>query len=244
MLARAVDEGVAGDWKLVAVYDSKEEAARVLTSKLSKQKPRIASSLEDLLAEEPDLVVEAASQEAVREYAETVLSSGADLMVLSVGALADEPLLSRLLQAARSSGRRIYVPSGAIAGLDGVRASSIVGVKSVVLETRKPPKSLGVKREGLLFEGPASEAVRLYPFNVNVAASLMLAAGIEPLVRLIADSALERNVHEIRLESDASKITIRVENVPHPSNPRTSYLAALSAIALLKKLSEPIWVGT
>ena len=244
MLARAVDEGVAGDWKLVAVYDPKEEAARALISKLSKQKPRIASSLEDLLAEGPDLVVEAASQEAVREYAEAVLSSGADLVVLSVGALADESLLSRLLRAARSSGRRIYVPSGAIAGLDGVRASSIVGVKSVVLETRKPPKSLGVEREGLLFEGPASEAVRLYPFNVNVAASLMLAAGVEPLVRLIADSALKRNVHEIRLESEASKITIRVENVPHPSNPKTSYLAALSAIALLKKLSEPIWVGT
>jgi len=244
VLARAVDEGEAGDWELVAVYDSREEAARRLLSKLRRERPRVASSVGDLLAEGPDLVVEAASQRAVYEYGEVVLRSGADLLVLSVGALADEELLSRLLEAARSSGKRIYVPSGAIAGLDGIRASSVVGVRSVVLETKKPPRALGVERGGLLFEGPASVAVRRYPFNVNVAAALKLASGVEPTVRLIADPSLSRNVHEIRVESEASGITIRVENVPHPSNPKTSYLAALSAIALLRKLSEPLWVGT
>ncbi len=145
-------------------------------------------------------------------------------------------------------GGRVYAPTGAIAGLDAVRAMRHAGIDRVVLRTRKNPRSLGVDvdRETLLFRGPAREAVKRYPFNVNVAAALALAAGVEPEVEIVADPRVDRNIHEVIVESSASRLTLRVENIPSPQNPKTSYLAALSCIELLRRIASPSWleVGT
>ena len=239
-IVEAVKRGVVRA-ELVALMDIYPERCEAL-----KPGPDtlVTRSLDALLATNPDVVVEAASQEAVREYGPRILEEGRILVVLSVGALLDEETLRKLRDAAERGGGRVYAPTGAIAGLDAVRAARLAGIDRVVLRTRKSPRSLGVEvdRETLLYRGPAREAVRRYPFNVNVAAALALAAGVEPMVEIIADPRVDRNIHEIIVESKASKITIRVENVPSPRNPKTSYLAALSCIELLRRITSSEWL--
>ncbi len=247
ILAKAIDEGVVGAAVLVALYDVEAKRCRVLASRLRRQSPRIVEGLEELLSTGPHVVVEAASQEAVRQYGPRVLEAGADLVALSVGALMDEALRRRLAEAARRHGRRVYVPSGALAGLDAVYALSLDEIRRVRLVTRKPPRSLGLPEEPpgpvTLYRGPAGEAVKRFPANVNVAAALSLAAGREAEVEVVADPGVEQNIHEVYVDAEASRLYVRVENRPSPSNPRTSLLAALSAIALLRRLAdEAIWI--
>lgn len=215
--------------------------------------------LEELL-QSVDLVVESASQNAVRFVVPRALEAGCDVMVLSVGALADEELRERLFRLAEQNNCKLYFPSGAVAGIDGINSASAAGISSVTLTTRKPPLSLAgaphvetlgielekIEKETLLFEGPASEAVKAFPANVNVAATISLAGiGFERTkVRVIADPALSRNIHEITVEGEFGKLFTRVENLPSPENPKTSYLAALSAISTLKKILNPVQIGT
>lgn len=249
-LARAIDRGLVKA-ELVALYDICAEKCLKLVSELKSERPKVVSSIAELLDCEPDIVVEAASQEAVREYAPIVLKAGADFLVMSVGALLDSELLSEIRRLTREYKGRVFVPSGAIAGLDAMRAL-LVGVDEVVLRTKKPPRALAsadyVKRRGIdlsslkepvvLFRGKARDAVREFPANINVAAALTLACGKEATVEIVADPNVDRNVHEIEVTSKASKLYIRVENVPSPSNPKTSYLAVLSAIEALRELVE------
>ncbi|ALU12677.1 aspartate dehydrogenase [Ignicoccus islandicus DSM 13165] len=201
---------------------------------------KYVNSFEELMEADCDLVVEAASPMAVREYAERALEK-ADLVVLSVGALIDEELYRKLVDKAKLLGRRIYVPSGAIAGIDAIKALRRVGINEIEIEVRKNPKSLGVSAndEKVLFYGDAKEAVEKFPFNVNVVATLKLASGAPVKVKVVADPSINRNVHTIRVKSKASDIFIRVENVPSPYNPKTSYLAVLSIIELVEELSSP-----
>ncbi|MEM3726168.1 MAG: aspartate dehydrogenase [Candidatus Bathyarchaeia archaeon] len=260
VLAHAIDKGQAGNTRLAIVYDRIKEKSNVLCSKLTC-KPKIAESFEELIAcEGVDLVVEAASQEAVRAYALRVLRAGKDLMIMSVGALVDSKLLEELKRCAMETGKRVYIPSGAIAGLDGVKAAVIGKVESVTLTTRKPPEGLKdapyVKEKNirlekletptLIYEGPASEACKFFPANVNAAAALGLAGiGMENTkVQIIADPSIKRNIHEVKVKGEFGELEVHAENVPLVDNPKTSQLAALSAIATLKKISEPLMVGT
>lgn len=245
LVAKAIDEGLVNArllYLLDIVVEKAEELAKVL-----RQEPRVAREIGEILEDEDvEVVVEAASQEAVLQYAERVLEAGKELVVLSVGALL-RPELKHLLE---DYGERIHIPSGAIAGLDALRSLVLVGIKRVVLTTRKHPSKLldspyarrrrldleGVEEPVVVFEGPAEVAVREFPRSLNVAATLALYSGAPVHVRVVADPAATRNVHEVEVESEASRITITVENVPHPLNPKTSYLAALSAISLLREL--------
>ncbi len=239
-IVRAIREGIVRA-HLVALMDLEPSRCEGLAR---GSNALVTTSLDALLATNPDVVVEAASQEAVRAYGPRILEAGKTLVVLSVGALLDPEVRESLRAAAERGGGRVYAPTGAIAGLDAVRAARLSGVERVVLRTRKPPRSLGVdvREPTLLYRGPASEAVKRYPFNVNVAAALALAAGVEPEVEIVADPDVDRNIHEIIVESRASRITIRVENVPSPRNPKTSYLAALSCIELLRRIASPSWL--
>jgi aspartate dehydrogenase len=210
----------------------------------------------DKLVEASDLVVEAASQAALREFAPAVLTAGKDLMVLSVGGLVG--VLDDWSRLAEKHGARILVPSGAIAGLDGVKGAREGAITAVTMETRKPPRGLAgapyieelridlaaLREETLIFEGPAHEAVRAFPANVNVVAALSL-AGIGPertRIRILAVPGLERNQHRITVEGEFGRLRIEVENVPS-ENPRTGKLSYLSAIAMLRELGSSVRVG-
>jgi len=256
VLFKAFEDKVVDD-ELVALYDIYPDKCRELVEKSSNVKPVICSEFECLIRSKPDLVVEAASQEAVREYVPKLVSNGISVVVLSVGALIDEELRKTITEKCRETGARVYVPSGAIAGVDAITALSLEGIDRVILITRKNPRSISresleklgfnqeIDRETIIFEGSAEEAVRRLPFNINVAATLKLASNAEVLVRFIADPSVDKNIHEIILESKTTKIHMVIENTPHPQNPKTSYLAALSAVKLLKKItSEALIVGT
>ncbi len=254
-IAKAIDSGkIEAD--LIAVCDHRPETADALIAVLAKKPVR--ARLEELV-NLSDLVVEAASQRAVPAIARATLSKGKSLMIMSTGSMADVEFYREVKALAADHGCKVYIPSGAISGLDGLKSASIGNIRSVTLTTTKHPKGLegapyikekkidlhALTSPTLIFEGTATEAVRAFPANVNVAATLCLAAREgEVRVKIIADPKIKVNRHEIVAEGDFGQIFTRVENVPSPKNPRTSYLAALSAIATLRSIVEPLKIGT
>jgi len=245
ILAEALDGGEV-NCSLVAVFDQDIERSEALVESLSR-KPRVSEDFEGLL-QYTGLVVEAASQEAVKDYGVKTLEAGKDLLIMSVGALVDEALFNDLIQIINKTGHRIYIPSGAIAGLDGIKAAKTKGIESVELTTRKPPTELGTTtdKETVLYDGSAREGIKKFPKNVNVAATLSL-AGIgfdRTKLRIVADPNIDKNIHEIRVKGIFGEFNIKMKNLPSPNNPKTSYLAAMSAIATLKEINGAVRLGT
>ena len=231
-----------GNWKLVALYDQIFDRARELAA-VSGGTPY--QDFQEFIRAPFDLIVEAASVRAVRLYAETVLLHDKDLVVLSVGALSDPAFRESLIDIARTRGKKIYVPSGAITGLDNIRVGQIAPFSRLLLRTTKNPASLGVSATGrtLVFKGTANECIKEFPRNVNVSVALSLASGQEVDVELYADPAVDRNLHEIFVEGVFGEVYIRVNNLPSPDNQATSYLAALSILSLLARIESPLVVG-
>lgn len=205
------------------------------------------------LAARCDLIIEALPPAVVPALAEQVFKANKDLVLVSSCAAVMFP---GIMEQHRSSKSRIIVPSGALAGLDGVSSLAQLGIKSAKIASTKPPKNYGgapfitaqnidlssIKTRQLLFKGNALEASKGFPANVNVAATLSL-AGIGPErteVEIWADPDSVGNCHEIEVVGEYSTIRAKVENTPDPANPKSSMLAAQSVVSLLKNLSEPI----
>jgi aspartate dehydrogenase len=241
--------------ELKSVYDIDVKKAIEFAKKFHTE----YKNFDEILEEDLDLVIEAASQDAVRTLIPKTLRTKKNVMIMSTGALVDERLFQEIKGLAEKNKLKVYLPSGAIVGLDGIKSAGN-GIDRVMIKTTKPPKSLEgapffkkhhvdlneIKKPTIIYEGTAEEAVKLFPSNVNVAASLSL-AGIGPKrtkVQIIADPNITSNIHEIIAEGKFGVLKTRVENVPSPDNPKTSYLAALSAVATLKKITESIQVGT
>ncbi len=253
LIAQAIDEGKIKAF-LAAVYDLDEAKSQNLVSRL-KRKPKVLS-LEDLI-DLSDLVVESASVKAVKEIGRLVFKKNKDLFLMSTGGLLISP---EIIEIARKSQGRLFLPSGAIAGIDGVKAASQAGIDSVTLTTRKSPASLAgapyiyekkidlkkIDKEMVIFEGTALEAVKAFPKNINVAATLSF-AGIGPektRVRIITSPEFKTNSHEIAVKGKFGQMLSRTDNLPSPDNPKTSFIAPLSAIAALKNIIEKIKIGT
>ncbi|KZX16275.1 L-aspartate dehydrogenase [Methanobrevibacter cuticularis] len=200
----------------------------------------------DDMVDHVDLVLEAASPISVEKFALNILKKGKDIIVMSIGALMDKKLRNELIEVATEHNSRIFAPSGAIVGLDGIKAASIGNIRKVNLTTRKPPRSLGKdnNEEEVLYEGKASEAVKKFPTNINVAAALSIACNRDVDVKIIIDPSVDKNVHEVIVEGDFGQFKTRTENLPCETNPKTSMLAAFSAIKLLKSLNENFIMGT
>lgn len=213
-----------------------------------------------LLGERPDVVVEAASHEAVREYGAALLDKGIAFIVLSGGVLCDDALRAQLESAAQNSGALLYVPSGGIGGLDALKAACIAGVDEVTIAVTKPPAAWkgiayveklkldldGLREPQVLFEGSARDGVPYFPANVNIAAVLSL-AGIgfdRTRLKVVADPRLTYNTHFIDIKGKTGNISIKLENVPAPENPKTAWLACYSALAALKLAKSPVRYGT
>jgi len=213
-----------------------------------------------LLATRPQAVLEAASHEAVREHLVPLLDAGVHVVVLSAGALADDALRRAAEAAAARSGALFYVPSGGIGGLDALKTACLAGVEEVSIQVAKPPaawKGIAyVEKSGIdldrlkaahvLFEGPAREGVPHFPQNVNIAAVLALGGiGMDRTrLKVVADPALTLNTHTIRVSGASGRITLVLENVPSPENPKTSWLACYSALAALQTLGSRVRYGT
>lgn len=229
--------------EIKALYDRIPQRAEELASLSGAP---AFSDFPSFIGQEFDLVVEAASVEAVQEYAEPSLLQRKHLVILSAGALADHTFREHLVEAARKVHRKIYVPSGAIAGLDNLKVGQIIGMDTLILRTTKSPSSLRLEKgeRRLIFQGKAHDCIREFPRNINVAVALSLAAGRDADVEIWVDPETDRNIHEVYACGSFGEICIRVSNVPSPDNPATSYLAALSILTLLKNLENPLVVGT
>jgi aspartate dehydrogenase len=210
----------------------------------------------DEFPERAELAIECAPASLLERICRPMLKAGKQVMVLSCGALLPRP---DLVELAKANGGRILVPTGALLGLDAVAAAAEGTIHSVKMTTRKPPNGLtgaphlvknnisveGLNTAKLVFSGTAREAAAGFPANVNVAAALSL-AGIGPdrtMIDIWADPAVTRNCHTIEVDSDSSRFTLSIENVPS-ENPKTGKNVALSVIAALRKMHAPLAVGT
>ncbi len=209
------------------------------------------------LAEHADVVVECAPAAVFHEVAEPTVRAGRILMPISVGALLSH---WHIVELAKKHGARIIVPTGALVGLDAVRAAAEGHIDSVRMITRKPPRALhgspyveqrGIELDGLneplkVFEGSARDGATGFPANVNVAAALGLAGvGVDRTrLEIWADPTVSRNTHHIIVEADSARLELNIENVLSEENPRTGRIVALSVIATLKRLVSPLCVGT
>jgi len=229
LITEAVESGIVACDRLI-LFDADSAEAEKLKSRL-RVSVTVVSSVDEMIRLKPAVIVEAASQQAARQYTREIVGAGIDLVVMSVGALLDLDVKSG----------KIHVPSGAIGGLDAISSADLAGVDEVVLVTRKNPKVLDLdnREEKVVYEGGAAEAVRRFPREMNVAATLALTVKPEKVkVRVVSDPEVKRNVHEVTVRWRFGKMFFRFSNEPHPENPKTSALAAWSAIRLLKELLE------
>jgi len=240
-VVEALAQGVEG-FTLVAVSAKDRAAAAQRLSDLSIAVPVLA--LEDLEAH-ADLLIESAPAELLHDLARAFLAKGKSIVVLSVSALAEN---LDLIDLARATGAQIFVPSGALLGLDAVAAAAQGTIHSVQLVTRKPPAGFGlsnISAPQCVFAGSAREAAQKFPANINVAVSLGLAGiGLDATqVEIWADPAVTRNVHTVTVQSDCATFSMSIENVPS-ENPKTSKITALSVVALLRKMRAPLRIGS
>lgn len=253
-LADAITGPYAQRARLVGLHDLKSDAARRLAARLTPHPPILSL---DTLCNSSQLVIEAASAEGAPAICHCALEAGCHVLLMSVGALLREPTL---LQEAAQLHRHVHIPSGALCGVDGLKAFAQGRLEQVHLTTTKPPQAFagspGVAAAGVdlaritqptvLFEGTAQEAVAAFPQNINVAAVLVLATRgtVSVRVTIVADPEATHNRHEVEATGDCGRIRTRMESVASGTHARTSEVALRSAVTTLGQILEGSHVGT
>ena len=253
-IASSVSKELKDHFVLSALYDIDAGKALKL-SKVLKAVRVVKSSVTNMISSS-DVVVECVNTPAAAEIVKAALKARKKVLAMSVGKLLGREDVFAL---ARRQKTALVLPSGAIAGLDAVKAARLAGIVKVTLITRKPPAGFkgnvflakkgvdleNIKADTILFEGGVKAAVAKFPQNINVEAALALAAGGASIkVRVVVSPFITRNTHEVVCEGKSGIIRAITENVPCPDNPRTSYLAVLSGIQALKQLSDQVIIGT
>ena len=254
-LARACQKRFFDEVTLEGIADIDAAKAKKLQKEL-KPRPRVLS--QEGLIKDCDLIIEGASSHVSYDITRKALRLGKDIMVMSVGGIIGRE--KELLNLARAHHCCLYIPSGGVVGIDGLKAARIGKIHRVTLTTRKPPQGFedapyviqhginlkNLKEEKVLFEGNANAAVRGFPKNINVSATLS-AAGVGPektRVKIIACPHMLVNVHEVYVVGDFGAFYSRTENFPSEQNPKTSRLAILSAVATLERILKNVKIGT
>jgi len=253
-LAKVIDKELKDRAWIAGLCDIDKEKLERLCRSL-KSKPASLRLLD--LIKKSDLTIEAASAKVSAHILKNAINAKKDVMLMSVGGLLGH---ERLFKLAQKRGIKVYLPSGAIGGVDAIKAASQAKIRSARLITRKPPRGLegapyiiknkinlkNIKGEKILFDGPAAEAVKAFPKNINVSALLSL-VGIgakKTRVTIVTSPSFKQNSHQIEVRGDFGKLFTKTENVLSPDNPKTSYLAVLSAIATLKQILSSVRMGT
>lgn len=251
-LIRAGDAGDLGA-PVAGVISRTSETAREFLETLDSPPPYLEWGE---LVERSSLLIETAGGHVVPALAEAAFGAGKDLMVISIGALLEHP---EIIEQSRETGCRLYAPSGAIAGLDGIKSACQGHVDLVEMVSRKPIAALegapflveneipiaGLREAQEVFSGSAREACRGFPSNLNVSAAVSL-AGIGPdrtTVRIVADPALSRNCHDITVDGEFGLLKVHIENIPS-ENPKTGRLTAMSIIRSVRDVFDPVRIGT
>lgn len=243
IVVEAAKKGLLADYELVGVLGRSEDKTKALAEKAGC---KACFTIEELLAQQPDIVAEAASVAAVKDYAEQILAAGASLAVLSIGAFADQAFYEKTAQTAKAHGTKVHIASGAIGGFDVLRTVSLMDQARVTFETHKGPASLQNTPlfteqlmtdtdETKVFEGTAKEAIALLPTKVNVAVAASLASvgpGAEH-VEITSVPGFVGDDHRITAQIDGVKAVVDVYS-------STSAIAGWSIVALLQNLASPI----
>lgn len=210
--------------------------------------------LSDLLARQPHIVAETATQSAAEEYGEAILAAGCDFLITSSGALTNDTFFDRLRAKADERGHRILIPAGAVGGIDALSAMRIAGLSRVTYRSRKPPAAwrgsaaedslplATLSQAATFFRGTARDAARKFPKNANVAATVALAGlGMDQThVELVADPTVTCNIHEVEADGASGHVSFRFEGAPLPDNPRSSMLTAYSVARTLLNVGAPL----
>jgi len=256
ILAKAIESRLSKKTQLVAICDIDDTRIDNFLTRI-KTKPYIGSLKE--LVDRSDFIIESASKDVSAEVARKALLANKDVLIMSVGGLFMD---KNVLDLARKKRSHLHIPSGALAGLDGLKGASIAKIEKISLTTKKSPKALegapylvknnidlsSLKEEKTIFEGSVGDAVNGFPKNVNVAAILgLVSSGLNQQkihIKVVAVSGSGANIHELEVDGEFGRFVSRTENVPSPDNPKTSYLAALSAIATLEGALDNVRIGT
>jgi aspartate dehydrogenase len=254
-IARSIEKELKKYCQLTGIYDIDGTKMKFLEESLKK--PRLAkASLKDLI-ENCDCMIEAVNAPSTREIIKQALQAKKHVLAMSVGKLLNA---QDLFQLAKRHQCNILLPSGAIAGIDAIKAASLAGIKKIILTTRKPPSGFAnnlyflkkgvqlnkIKKETLLFKGNVDAAVRYFPQNINVAATIALASNAKNkiTIQIMTSPNYTRNSHQIEMEGDFGRMVTTTDNEVCPDNPRTSYLAVLSGIQTLKQFCTGVLIGT
>lgn len=254
-MAQTITKDMSKDCKLVGLFDVDADKVNRLATKIKLK--NIAKKTIDDLIKVSDCVVEAVNSENTVQIIEKIIRAKKSVLAMSVGKLLNAHHLYTL---ARKNKCFILLPSGAIAGVDAIKAASMANIKRITLTTRKPLKGFKtnpylqsintdlskITKETVIFEGTVQQAVKFFPQNINVAATIALASQAPKKlhIKIIVSPEYTRNVHEIELEGDFGRISTKTENVVCPDNPKTSYLAVLSGLQTLKQYCTGILIGT
>jgi aspartate dehydrogenase len=255
VLARRLTDGSMPDFELAVIGARDPARTRAEVEKTLKRPIPVVLSTD--LAGKADVLLECVPTAAFRSVVEPALRSGMTVITVSGAALLEQ---MEVVEAARQGGSQLILATGAIVGLDALRAARLGKIESVKMVTRKPPKSLATAKQvvedgkdlfkltapELLFKGTAREGARRFPANVNVAAAIALAsAGPDRTeLEIWTDPAVERNTHRVIVEADTARIEVAIANVPSDENPGTGRITALSMLAALERLASPLVVGT
>lgn len=254
-LVNAILQGEVGDIELHTIVGTPRNTDQV-KNLAERANCRWTTDPSRLDVTDIDLIIEAAGQQVVKDYMLSFLEKGKNVMIISVGALNDKDFFQAVYTAAKESGSQILLPSGAIGGLDAIRSAALGGLNSVELTTRKHPDALkdapyviqkGIDLDNLqndyqLFYGNALDATIAFPANLNVAGALSL-AGIGPertMVRIVASPNIQMNTHEIIANGDFGRLFFQFENFPSSHNKKTSHLAILSVMSVLKDFGAAV----
>jgi aspartate dehydrogenase len=235
--------------RVVAV--ATRNAARMLNLPKGAQSIDKVKQLVDL---SPDLVVEAASREAVTVWGPAALSVARIVIISSTSAFSEHSVLTRLKEQAELHASRLLVPSGAIGGMDALNSAALMPLREVVHRITKPPGAWrGTDAENMidlsslsekttLFYGSAREAASRFPQNANATVVTSIAGiGLDKtIVELVADPQIELNHHTITARGDFGQLTLQFENQAMQSNPKSSELTALNLAKLIEDQTLPV----
>lgn len=250
IFCREVQNRLSDDYRIIAVMARNKEHAEALADQCAAF---ACTDIDELLAGFPDIVVEFAGREAVKTYALPVLEHGSDLVIASIGVMADDEFRASLFDQARQNGRKVYIPNGAIGALDIMQTFALMGEAEVTIGNTKAPRSLEgapflngktlpADHKEVIFTGSVSDAINGFPKNVNVAVAAALASDTlqSATVKITSDPHSEENIHHIVLKNKLMRAELTVAGKPDPANPKSSTSTAWSVVALLKNLVSPV----
>lgn len=250
IIGKYISKELYEDYEIVGILSGKIENAENLSNQINC---KAYDSLDEIIKDKPDYIIEAASPSVVKDSTFKILENGINLIVLSVGAFADEGFYAKAAQLAKANNCRVHLASGAVGGFDVLSAAVLMEDVTVGITTEKSPSSLNgapflegrelsqdISEE--VFTGTAKEAIEVFPKNINVAVATALATiGVNRtnvIIRSIPE--IKSNKHTISLKGETVKVTVEIESIPSPDNPKSSSIAAWSVISLLERLVAPI----